>query len=262
MKSLALLILTLGLVSCGGGSGNLGKTNSAVVDPSGNWAMVASDSSSHSMKLAAMFNQIGSTVTANSLTASGNPSPFNCVPFSATFTNGTVQNVNQFSGTITAQFGALNFTGSLDPAGTTFQGTYSGLTANNCAGVATSGTFTAAEVPSASGSWTGTVVPCSYNQSTRVCTNLTGQGSLSATLTQDDSTGNVTGSYTISGLSPFSAGTVSVDAADQDILSGTVWQFTMKDPSAKVIVNGTLNGRAFSGLMLANSNYYNLNMTH
>lgn len=256
--------LLLGLAACGGGAApGATKSSASVVDPSGNWALVASDSTNNSIKLAALFNQVGQLVTANSITAAGNPNPFNCVPFSATFTNGFVQNVNQFSGTITAQFGALNFSGTLNADGTAFTGTYSGLNVNNCAGIATGGTFTASEVPSTSGSWTGTIQPCSYDSSNGTCTNNGVSSTMSATLVQNDATGGVTGTYAVTNLAGFTTGSVSVDSADQDILSGTIWQFTLRDANtSKSIVNGTLTGRAFHGIVFSGSQAYALSMTH
>jgi hypothetical protein len=73
---------------------------------------------------------------------------------------------------------------------------------------------------------------------------------MTAALSQDDATGNVTGSYTLNGIAGLSAGTVAVLPADQDILSGLVWQFTMTDNGGSAtIVNGALDMKnGFSGV--------------
>lgn len=218
------------------------------IDPSGNWAMTAKDSNNNVLHLAALFNQVGSTVTANSITPTGNGSTYTCTSWNPSFTNGQVQNVSTFSGTITAEFGPLSFTGTLNQAGTHVDGTYSGLSTGNCGGVAASGTFAGDEVPSTSGNWTGTLTPCSYDQQTGICTNNGVAGNVTFTLTQDDATGNVTGTYSVTGLSQFSNGTVAV-VPPSDILSGLVWQFTMTDANKnKFVANGTLAlDRSFSG---------------
>jgi hypothetical protein len=65
------------LAGCGGGGTTQttkGGSSQAVVDPSGNWTMTATDAQGQHVAFAALFNQVGSTVTANSFTASNDPS--------------------------------------------------------------------------------------------------------------------------------------------------------------------------------------------
>jgi hypothetical protein len=152
-----------------------------------------------------------------------------------------VQNGNQFSGLFAGTpFGNLAFTSTLNPQGTHFDGSYSGLAAGNCAGIGASGTFIGDEVPSVSGSWTGTLTPCSYDQQTGVCTNNGTPAQTAFTLAQDDQTGSVTGTYQVAGLAPFSTGSIAV-VPPFDIFSGTTWQFTMTDADgSKFVVNGQL----------------------
>lgn len=215
--SAASSILTITAIGCGGSSTstNPGKP----IDPSGNWKMTLTDSGGHVLLLSALFSQSGSVVSSTDILAAGNPSPFSCVPFSATFANGQVVNVNQFSGDIDTPFGNVHFSSTLNDAGTHADGTYT-LT-GNCWGVAASGTFSADEIPSLSGAWTGTV-NCTSN-----CPAGSNSGTISATLTQDDATGNVSGTYAISGLPNISNGNVATKSSD--VLSGTLWQDSMTD---------------------------------
>lgn len=93
--------------------------------------------------------------------------------------------------------------------------------------------------------------PCDIDFTTGVCTaNANPAGSLTAALSQDDVTGNVTGQFTVSGITGLSGGSVAVLPADQDLLSGLVWQFTMTDNGGSaIIVNGALDMKnGFSGV--------------
>lgn len=250
---LLALLVTLTLISCGGGSSSTPTPSggtSKPIDPSGNWTMTAADAGGKSVQFAALFAQTGSVVTANSFTAAGNPAPFSCVPFTATLANGQVLNVNDFSGDVTfgGNFGGFSFNSTLTPDGKSASGTYSNMAP--CTGLLLTGTFTAAEVPTTTGSWTGTMQPCDIDFTTGVCTaNANPAGSMTAALSQDDVTGNVTGQFTVSGITGLSGGTVAVLPADQDLLSGTLWQFTMTDNGGSaIIVNGTLDQKnGFSG---------------
>jgi hypothetical protein len=260
------------LAACGGGGTTQttkGGSSQAVVDPSGNWTMTATDAQGQHVAFAALFNQVGSTVTANSFTASNDPAPFSCVPLTASIANGTVQNVDQFSGAVTlsnrdtgAPFGTFSFTGMLNPAGTAFSGTFSGMP--SCTGIGASGTFTGAEVPSTSGTWSGTIQPCSYDQQTGVCTLAGTSSSFAAVLSQNDATGNVTGTYQVTSLAGISSGTVAV-APPFDILSGLLWQFTLSDGNGdKFVAFGALSlDRKFSGHLCDSGNKcYSLSASH
>jgi hypothetical protein len=284
LSALMCVLVVLFMVGCGGGgSGHNGGGGagsgggSAPIDPSGNWEMVVSDGN-NTAHFASMFNQVGSVVTSNSFTATGNAAPFNCVPFSAGLSNGNVTGAT-FTGNVTMHYD-VNFPSDLTPTQSTwaftstvasdeksFSGTYSSLAA--CTGVGATGSFTGTAIPTTSGSWTGTITPCSYNSQTGVCTDSAPGSGYSASLTQDDSTGNVTGTYNVAALVGLQTGTVAVNTPDQDILSGRTWQFTMTESGGgKFIVNGHLDlAGGFSGLVLGVSgvdsgNHYNLVMSH
>lgn len=197
------IAIVLCAVGCGGTKASNPTTQGKLVDPSGNWKQSFTDSNGNTFILSALYNQVGSVVTGVNFSEVGNgpgatpPTPFQCAAQrDIAMANGTVQSVNQFSGDLSGNFGGIHFTSALNDAGTHAAGTYT-LTpgANgNCLGIALTGTFTGDEVPSMSGNWTGTVT-CVSNCPTGGTT-----GSITATLTQDDATGAVTGSYATSGL--------------------------------------------------------------
>jgi hypothetical protein len=235
MKSTILFLsLLLVLVGCGGSSTTNPSGGKPPIDPSGNWAMKFSDTSGNSFILSALFSQTGSVVTALNLLPAGNPAPFSCVPFSSTFVNGQVLNVDQFSGGVNTPFGNILFTSTLNAPGTHAAGTYT--LAGNCWGVAPTGTFTGDEVPSVAGSWNGTIT-CTLN-----CPAGATTGTITATLNQNDQSGVVAGSYTISGLLGISSGNVSTGSSD--VLSGTFWQASMTDSNGNtyVVAGGPSNG--------------------
>lgn len=281
------LVLTLALImaACGGSGSKQSKKNQpggpggAIVDPSGNWSLVASDGQ-NAVALAALFNQVGAVVTANSFTAAGNPAPFNCLPFTAALANGNVGDVNQFTGDVTVHY-AVDFPNDLTPtqatfsfdsrlndAGTSFTGSYSGMPA--CAGIASTGSFSGTAIPSTTAAWTGTITPCTFDPQNASCADSGASGSVSADLVEDDATGNVSGSYSVSdGLAGWQGGTIAVTPADQDILSGFVWQFTLTDASGnKYIANGMLDlNNNFAGVVTAvhgpdAGTHFNLHMSH
>ncbi|SRR6266852_3961549 len=109
--------------------------------------------------------------------------------------NGLVQNVNQFSGDLAGNFGTIHIASTLNDVGTHAAGTYTVTPpqSGNCLGVSLTGTFTGDEVPSMSGNWTGTAT-CVLN-----CPIGPTSGNVSMSLTQNDATGAITGSYTITG---------------------------------------------------------------
>jgi hypothetical protein len=260
-------LLTAFITACGGGSNSMaGGASSKVIDPSGNWTMTAQDQQGRKVQFAALFNQVGPVVTANSFTAAGNPSPFSCVPFGASLANGLVANVSNFTGSVTlsnasnqSSFGTFAFNTTLNDAGTSFSGTYAGLP--GCTGIGATGTFTGAEVPSVTGNWTGTIQQCGSD-----CSSTVGSPTaISFSLTQNDSTGNVTGTYQTA-LAPFTNGSVAINPPT-DILSGLVMQFSMTDANGqKAIVNGTLGmDRTFKAQVLTfgqNGGRFSLSISH
>jgi hypothetical protein len=247
--SAILLVVIFGLIGCGGGSSTTPSGGKPPIDPSGNWAMKFSDTSGNSFILSALFSQTGSVVTALNVLAAGNPSPFACVPFSATFANGQVLNVDQFSGDVNTASGNIHFTSTLNTAGTHAAGTYT-LT-GNCWGTAPSGTFTGDEVPSVAGTWNGTIT-CTSN-----CPAGATTGTITASLNQNDQTGVVAGSYTVTGLPNIGNGNIST--GPNDVLSGFSWQGSVADSigNTYAIAGGPLNGtpglgldRSFNGLLI------------
>jgi hypothetical protein len=249
------IILTLAflliLAGCGGGTSNTPGGGKPPIDPSGNWAMKFSDTSNNSFILSALFSQTGSVVTALNVLAAGNTAPFSCSgSFNATLSNGQVLSVDQFSGDINTSFGNIHFASTLNAPGTHAAGTYT-LT-GNCWGVGPSGTFTADEVPSVAGAWTGTVT-CTSD-----CPAGATTGTISATLTQNDQTGVVAGTYAVSGLPNISSGNVSTRSGT-DVLSGQSWQSLLSDANGNtyVIAGGPFNftaglglDRSFNGLLI------------
>jgi hypothetical protein len=253
---------------CGGSpktTGNSPNQPSAqhLVDPSGNWRMTFTDSNSQTFLLSALFNQVGAVVTGLSFSEEGNgqfaspPTPFACAAQTdISMANGIVQNVDQFSGTLSGNFGTIVFNSTLNDAGTHTTGTYT-LTpgaAGDCLNIALTGIFTGDEIPSMSGTWTGTVT-CVTN--CPADTPLGAAGTISMTVTQDDATGAVNGTYTVTGMgTQLSGGTVTTDPVF-DMLSGSSWQDHMTDksnvPSGPsiglfVIVGGPLNSFGTAGL--------------
>jgi hypothetical protein len=238
--AISLLFATIIFTGCGSGSGSNSMPGKPI-DPSGNWSMKLTDASNHQMLFSGLFSQTGSTVTALNILDAGNPAPFSCTG-SMSMSNGTVQNVDQFSGDVAGGWGTFHFASTLNAAGTHAGGTYT-LTAGaqgNCANIASSGTFTGDEVPSVSGTWSGTV-SCASN-----CPVGATSGTISATLTQNDSTGAVTGTYAVSGLPDISSGTFST--GQFDFLSGASWQDTVTDNNGNVyaIAGGPVQGAPFN----------------
>jgi hypothetical protein len=257
MKFTALLFasLTLAAISgCGNGGSPAPGPGPKPIDPSGNWSITAADAGGSSVPFAALFSQTGSVVTSNSFSATGSLAPFTCVPFTASLSNGQVLNGSNFTGDVVmgGNFGTFSFNTTLSADGKSFTGTFASMPP--CTGLLSSGTFTGAEVPTISGSWTGTITPCTFNQQTGICTLIQGAtpGTLTAALSQNDATGNVTGTYQAAGIQGLPAGTVAV-IPPSDILSGLYWQFTMTDNGGTrvSIVNGKLDMKGgFSGLLL------------
>lgn len=268
---LILAVIFSLLMGCGSKNNNTVVTPGAKpIDPSGNWAMSFTDASNNKLLMSELFSQTGSVVTGLNLSAFGNPAPFSCVPFSGAFANGQVLNVSQFSGDINTSFGNIHFTSTLNDAGTHASGTYT-LT-GNCWGVAASGTFSADEIPSASGAWSGSIA-CTAN-----CPTGSTSGAITATITQDDATGAVTGAYSVTGLPAFTTGTISGDQFA--FLSGASWQdhLTDQDGNTFTVAGGPFSGtsaglgldRSFSGqIRLQQSNNpsisdstYTISMSH
>jgi hypothetical protein len=249
-------------IGCGGSSAPTGKPSNPspqnLVDPSGNWRMTFVDSNGQTFLLSALFNQVGSVVSGINFSEVGNgpsaqpPTPFQCAAQrDVSIANGLVQNVNQFSGDISGNFGTIHFSSTLNDAGTHTSGTYTVAPGanGNCLGINVTGTFTGDEVPSVSGNWTGTVA-CTLN-----CPTGFTSAAISMSLTQDDATGAVTGSYIITGVPGFSSGQLVTDPLGNNFISGSNMQQKMLDNNGTTtfITGGPFNGHNTSGLGLDRS---------
>ncbi len=280
MKTNILLIIImmtlLAAIGCGGSTNT--KTNPTtaqnLIDPSGNWRQEFTDASGNTFLLSALYDQVGATVTGINFSEVGTPFNFACAAQrDISLSNGIVQNVNQFSGTLTGNFGVLTFTSVLNDAGTHASGTYTLVPGvnGNCLNIALTGTYTGDEVPSMTGNWTGTIT-CPSD-----CPVGSTSGTISMSLTQDDATGALTGSYVVTGLPGLGNGTLIPDPAGNNLLSGSSIQQRMTDNIAGtvVMVGGPLNSfgtagvgldRTFQGNILAQGTSsaipYLINMSH
>lgn len=243
----SLLALAIG---CGGKTTVTSPTTaqSKPIDPSGNWRMEFTDSNGQTFLLSALFNQVGASVSAVNISEVGNNvPPFVCtVQPDATMTNGLVQNVNQFTGDFNGNFGVIAFTSTLNDAGSHASGTYTVTPGAEgaCMGINLTGSFTADEVPSMTGNWTGTV-SCSSN-----CPTGFVSGTITMALTQNDATGAVTGTYSITGVPGVSSGQIAPDI--DNLLSGSSIQLRLADANGIVyfLVGGPLNSFGTSGVNL------------
>jgi hypothetical protein len=252
-----VLALTVG---CGSGDGKTTVTvgGQSLVDPSGNWKMSFTDTNANDLFiLSGLYSQSGPVVTGISFSEVGNQAPgFQCAAQpDISMTNGLVQNTNQFSGDLHGNFGTIHFAATLNDPGTHASGTYTVTppASGNCLGIALSGTFTGDEVPSmTSSAWTGTVT-CTNN-----CPVGSSSGSIAMSLTQNDATGAVTGSYTITGLPAFSTGNIVPDV--NNLLSGASIQqkFLDNNGSINFLVGGPLNSLGTAGVGLDRSFHGNL----
>lgn len=230
-------------IGCGGNTST--KTNpitaQGLIDPSGNWKMTFTDASGNFFILSALFSQTGAVVSALNISEVGNASPaFTCITQrDASMANGIVQNVNQFSGDISGNFGTIHIATTLNADGTQATGTYT-ITpgpSGQCLGAGLTGTMIANEVPSMTGTWTGTVV-CTANCPTGGATT----GSITMVLTQDDTTGAITGTYSTTGLLNFVSGSTAPDI--NDFVSGANWQDKLADQDGR---NFDIDGGPFQG---------------
>jgi hypothetical protein len=253
------------MVGCGGGTkaSNPTTPQGKLVDPSGNWRMTFTDTNNNTFLLSALYNQVGAVVTGINFSEVGNgplaipPTAFQCAAQrDIAMANGLVASVNQFSGDLSGNFGSIHFTSTLNDAGTHTAGTYT-LTPGvngNCLGIALTGTFIGDEVPSMSGNWTGTVT-CVSN-----CPTGFSSGTISMNLSQDDATGVVTGSYSISGVPGISAGNLVPDPLDNNFISGSSMEQKLLDNngSALFLVGGPVTGLASTGIGLDRSFHGNI----
>jgi hypothetical protein len=263
--SMVATAIILAVVGCGG------TTQQKPIDPSGNWKLTFTDSNNNTFLLSTLFSQTGSVVSGVNISEVGNRSSFQCVAQpDATFSNGSVQNVSQFTGQFGGNFGTIAFTTTLNDAGSQATGTYTVTpgSGGNCLGAATTGNMVANEVPSVSGAWSGTVNCVSS------CPAGSTSGTITLMLTQDDTTGKVTGTYTVTGLPGFTNGTIA--SGQSDLLSGASWTDTLTDSNGAVtrITGGPLNSfgtaglgldRSFNGNITTGSStsaFYAITMTH
>jgi hypothetical protein len=241
--------------------------------------MSFADSNNQIFLLSALFNQTGSVVTGINFSEVGNgpngqpPTPFQCAAQrDISMANGTVQNVSTFSGDLSGNFGSIHFTSTLNAAGTHAAGTYTVTPGanGNCLGIGLTGTFVGDEIPSVSGNWTGTVT-CSTN-----CPTGFTSGTMSMSLTQDDATGVVTGSYSTSGIPGVTNGQLVSDPLGNNFISGSNMQEKLLDNNGSTLftTGGPFNGFNTSGLgldrsyhgILTDGNsfdpFYLVNLTH
>jgi hypothetical protein len=249
------LAIALLISGCGGGTSasNPASPQGKPIDPSGNWRMTFVDSNGQTFLLSALFNQTGSVVTGLSFSEVGNgpnaqpPTPFQCAAQrDISMANGQVQNVSTFSGDLSGNFGGIHFTSTLNAAGTHTAGTYTVTPGanGNCLGIGLTGTFVGDEIPSVSGNWTGTVT-CSVN-----CPTGFTSGTMSMSLTQDDATGAVTGSYSTSGVPGVTNGQLVADPLGNNFISGSNIQEKVLDNNGSTLfmTGGPLNSFGTAGL--------------
>jgi hypothetical protein len=154
----------------------------------------------------------------------------------ANLENGLVQNGSNFTGQVVithstptsltppdSEFGTFSFDTALASDGFSFHGTYSGMP--TCTHIGSTGSFSGVQVPSVTGTWSGTLQACTYNQITGVCFIFGSSTPISALLTQDDASGNVTGSYQTQ-TADLGTGTLAF-MPPFDILSGIFLQSTL-----------------------------------
>ncbi len=272
-KAIVVLFMGLSLLlaGCNGGMAPAPSPGGSAkpIDPSGNWMLTLTDQAGKTFNIAIIFHQSGSTVTATeqgfgafNITLPNDSSVVNCGnALVLTFQNGLVQNVNQFSGTIVIAnntaanvqqpVGSISFTSTLNDAGTSMSGTYSGVPA--CIGLGATGNISGNEVPSVTGTWSGTLTPCSIVVSQCV-PNGGQQGTLSMTLTQYDDTGEASGTFTASSIQQLVSGTASTGLSlggqasgspfqvGPGVLSGTTMNVVLQDTSGQLaMINGTLS---------------------
>jgi hypothetical protein len=251
----AVLIIGIAFgTGCGGGTGSAKTASSqGLIDPSGNWQLRFTDTNNNLFLLSALFNQTGAVVSGVNLFELGNgpgavpPTPFQCIAQrDISLANGLVANVSNFTGDISGNFGSIHFNTTLNNAGTEAVGTYSLVpgAAGNCLNIALNGVLTADEVPSVSGTWTGSIT-CFLT-----CPTGTTTGTIVMTLSQDDATGTVTGSYAITGIPGISSGIIISDV--NDFLSGPNVQEKLQDNNGSFLffTGGPVTARALAGFKL------------
>jgi hypothetical protein len=247
------IVIALLAVGCGGTKASNPTTQGKLVDPSGNWKQSFTDSNGNTFILSALYNQVGPVVSGVNFSEVGNQAPgFQCVvQRDISISNGLVANVNQFSGDLAGNFGTIHFTSTLNDAGTHAAGTYTVTPpqSGNCLGIALTGTFVGDEVPSVSGNWTGTI-NCIQN-----CPTGSTAGTIQMSLTQNDSNGAVTGTYSTNGLPGISAGNLVPDPNGNNFISGASVQQKLLDNNGQTLflAGGPLNSFGTAGLGLDRS---------
>ena len=276
-KTIATTFLPILILLIASGCGSSKTQSSLPPDPTGNWIMAARDSHGGSFQVSGvlqtrdttsdvnptpnllMLNALGSTQQANAA----------CFPYRVSLGNGNL-NGTAFTGifTVIAKNGDavdLHVDATLTSSGTSLSsGTYSlGTPASVCFPPTQSGTFTGAQVPNATGKWSGTIQPCGWDPQTAVCTVMGQAANVAAHMNQDDVQASVTATYTVSDSSTFTTGTVA--QLSTGLLSGQTWRATWLDNNgarftmdSQIGQNGTLSGIVTDTF----SNNYLLKLSH
>jgi hypothetical protein len=161
-------------------------------------------------------------------------SAYYTIPGSLQLSNGLVQNNNNLTGEISfpAGLGGFTLSATLAADGQSLTGTYVNMP--GCVGIESSGTIAGTQIPSLTGSWPGQMVPCNPSGQ-GACTPLQGKTveQMNFTLSQDNATGTVSGSYVGGSLFPdLQAGAIDsgkLGDPPNNYLSGYSMQFHLTD---------------------------------
>jgi hypothetical protein len=285
MKSrlFGVLVSILILAGCGGGTGGTGGGNppptQQLVDPSGNWVLLASDAGGNQFALAGVLNltpsvdDSGGTVIANNLEpielppgkVDGSIPPlYSCgveyysSPGSLLLSSGLVQNDDNLTGEISfpGKLGGFTLNATLAANAQSFTGTYANMP--GCVGIAASGTLTGTQLTSVTGAWSGSLQPC--NSQGKECTPFQGTTAepIDFTLRQNNATGTVSGTYLAGSLyKDIDEGTINGGALGQppnNYLTGYAMQFHFTDNNTGLPGSAVGNllqssDRSFSGII-------------
>jgi hypothetical protein len=280
-----LLFCILILAGCGAGNGGAGGGNppptQGLIDPSGNWAIVATDPGGTQFGVAGVFDlsatngaETGGTIIANNLkpidlplgASNGSAPPqFMCgssdysTPGSLQLSSGSLQNNDNLQGEISfpSGLGGFAFTATLASNAQSFTGTYSNMP--GCVGIESTGTISGTQVPSLTGGWSGHLQACTSNG--QACTPVQGTSAepINFALTQDNATATVSGNYIAASVyADLQGGSITTIGAlgqfPNNYVSGYSVQFHLTDNISGfsgVVVGGLLqsSNRSFSGVI-------------